>query len=71
MIILQEESGLTVVARRPFLALARFAISNLKGGFTMMSNNSMNANVTLYDCNLDDIRPDYQNGITKYVNLLN
>ena len=48
------------------MALARFAISKLKGSFTMMSDNSMRADVTLFDCNLDDIRPDYQNGITKY-----
>ena len=57
---------MTIVARRPFMALARFAISKLKGSFTMMSDNSMRADVKLFDCNLDDIRPDYQNGITKY-----
>lgn len=46
-------------------SLARFALSGLNGGYMMRSDNSMEASVSLMECNLDDIRPDYSQGITK------
>lgn len=54
-----------LVVRDQSQALAEFSVSDLKGNFVMKSDNSMDLGLTILDCNLDDVRPEYRKGITK------
>ncbi|XP_067941641.1 intermembrane lipid transfer protein VPS13A-like [Watersipora subatra] len=63
----KDQTGLNTACRSPSQSLARFSVSGLSGGFEKLSNGSMNAQVCIYDCNLDDIRPCSSDGITKMI----